>query len=102
MSRIPGHMAQRRQLQFTDDELDQAAFDFASLAAEAITKIASLDSGTPHLTERYQRITHEVFIAIRSTIDTVIAVPSTTPRFYVAPQKRGPEHYQLLRIQRRT
>ena len=101
MSRTPGRMAQRRQLQFTDDELDQAAFDFASLAAEAIADIARLDSGTPHLTERYQRIAHEVFIAIRSTIDSFTALPPTMPRSYAASQPRGPEHYQLLRGHRR-
>jgi hypothetical protein len=97
MSRPPTRSSQRRQLQFSDDELDQVAFDFASLAAELIADIAGLTSGTPHLTERYQRITQEVFIAIRSTIDTAAAVQNIAPRSYSSAQWRGPEHYRQLR-----
>ena len=90
-------MAERRQLQFTDEELDQAAFDFASLAAESIADIAGLKSGAPRLMERYQRIAHEVFIAIRSTIDSLPPLTTTLPRCYSSLLTRGPEHYRLLR-----
>jgi hypothetical protein len=95
-------MAERRQLQFTGEELDQAAYDFASLAAEAIADIASLQSGTPHLNERYQRIAHEVFIAIRSTVDSLAPAHASPPRCYLPQSARGPEHYQLLRKPRRA
>lgn len=96
----PVRMAQRRQLQFTDDALDQMAFDFAALAAEAIADIARLQSGTPHLTERYQRITHEVFIAIRSTVDSLAVVAAPPQRGYSLSERRGPEHYQVLQKRR--
>jgi hypothetical protein len=89
-----------RSISFCEDDLDQQAFDFSSLAAEAIADLLQLKSGTPHLTARYQRMTHEIFIAIRSTIDSFAAARVDSARLYTPPQKRGPEHYQVLRARR--
>jgi hypothetical protein len=56
-----------------------------------------LTSGAPHHMERYQRIAHEVFIAIHSTIDSLRPTNGFATRSYTSQHRRGPEHYKLLR-----
>jgi hypothetical protein len=82
--------------EFTDTEFDEEAFDNASLAAEAILELFNLKSGTPHLTERYQRMTHEIYAAIRTTAEAFIASP-VSPKPYTSKQPRAADHYRDLR-----
>ena len=93
-------MHNSRSISFSEEDLDRQAYDFACLAAEAIADLLPLESGTPHLTESYQRMTHEIFIAIRSTVDSFMPSNTGSTRLYIPSQNRGPEHYQLLRARR--
>jgi hypothetical protein len=90
-------MRRQQQLSFYEEDLDVHAFEFADLAARAVLDILKVPTGTPHLTERYQRITHEIFCAIRSTVDTFAAAPPPLPHHYGVRERRGVQHYNLLR-----
>jgi hypothetical protein len=85
-----------RRVVYHEDDLNEVAEQFGGYAAHEIADLAQLKSGTPRLTQTFQRITGEVAFAIRCAVQHLPEEALPT-RLYTPSHLRRRADYELLR-----